>query len=102
MSNKQVSPKSEAGLTRGVVSYVLGSVSIIMLLEPKILERIIPPGLWPWVDRFWFWLMALPPVLGLFFGAIGIRSRGKYIAILGIILCIIALGIISVWLGLWF
>jgi hypothetical protein len=91
MSDKLANPESKGGLTRGVISFTLGSICILLTLDPVILGRVIPRELWPWVDKFWPWLMALLPALGLFFGAIGIMSRGKYLAIIGMTVCFIAL-----------
>lgn len=101
MHDKLANHKFEAGLTRGVLSFTLGSISVILLLEPLILERALPQSLWPWFDRLWPWLMGLLPLLGLFFGAIGLKSRGKYLAIIGMTVCLVILASVSflLWLG---
>lgn len=93
MPDKLTNHKSEAGLARGVLSFILGSITLMFILEAVFLDRVIPYALQPVLMSPFLWMLL--PVLGLFFGAIGIRSRGKYLAIIGMAVCVIALSIIS-------
>ena len=95
MRNKSARLKSQVGLTRGLISFALGSIALLFIFEVIFFLRLIFPGIfYGFLDSVWLWLVVLLPVLGLFFGAIGLKSHGKYLAIIGMVICAIDLNTI--------
>jgi len=78
MPNYRASQSFEAGFKRGAISLTLGIINMILILACL-----------AWTVT----LVAVSPVaiVGLIFGAIGLNSRGKYLAVTGIVLCSYAL-----------
>jgi len=84
MRNDRTSQKSEAGLRNSAISLAFGTVSLIFAIC--------------WIGSIGPWiriLLASPlfALVGLFFGAIGLKStgKGKYLAVAGIVVCSLAL-----------
>jgi len=68
----------EAGLIKGAICLILGIISIILILTYEM-----------WIRM----LLATPPltILGLYFGAMALNSIGKYLAVIGMVVCLLAL-----------
>jgi len=71
-------PGFEIGFKKGAISLTLGTVGIILILVP-----------WEWMVT----LMAVSPIAiaGLILGVIGLNSRGRQLAVTGIVFCSYAL-----------
>ena len=74
MPNYRASQNFEAGVKRGAISLTLGIISVILILA--CLEWTVT-------------LLAISPlaIAGFYFGAVGLNSRGKQLAVAGIVLC---------------
>ena len=69
----------EPGLLEGAISLILGIIGIILIL----------------VYEIWVRMLLVTPLLtiiGLYFGATALNSIGKYLALLGMVVCLLALG----------
>ena len=86
MNSNQNNKKSETGLRDGAISLALGIISMILALACG-----------AWIPM----LLASPllALVGLFFGAMGLKSTGKrkYLAAAGIVMCSLAL-VVSLYL----
>ncbi len=97
MCSNRTSQKSKAGLRNGAISLTLGVVSMILVLSGLFLD-----GSWLRI------ILASPPlaIVGLLFGAIGLKStgKGKCLAVAGIVVCSLALvaSLILLFTGGWY
>jgi hypothetical protein len=81
MSNSEAKQKDVAGLRNGAICLALGIVSILCVVFSGLLWDLL--------------IVAAAPValIGLFFGGIGLNSKGKWraLAISGVIVCFLVL-----------
>jgi len=88
MPHYRTGHKVEGGLIEGAMPLVLGIICIILILAYE-----------KWIRA----LLIIPPlaILGLYFGTITLNSVGRYLAIIGMTVCLLVLAalVYMLWSG---